>query len=96
MSSNRVTTKEFYEALLDITPQLKLISASLHSLQEWATGDGGVDEQMVTIGRRIQRLEERQLKEDTRRRTMRNLGKGLQAFIYIAISLLSALIGSTF
>ena len=40
-SEGRVTTREFYQALLEIKPELEKLNSSVQRLQSWAFRDNG-------------------------------------------------------
>lgn len=91
---NRVTTREFYQALLEIKPQLQRIDDAISDLQRWARGEDGIDSQLKVIDDRIEAIELRHHAADTRHKTIKTLFGIFQAIVYAAIALVSALIGS--
>jgi hypothetical protein len=90
---SRVTTREFYRALLEIRPQLQRIDDAVSDLQRWARGEDGVDRQLKTLESRLNGVDQRHHGEDTRKRTLRAIFGIFQAIVYAVIALVSAWIG---
>lgn len=91
--NGRVTTREFYEALLKIEPRLQKINERLKSLHEWAQGKNGIEKRMKVIDERIDAVENRHIKEDAHNQTLRTIGRIIQGIVYAVIALAAALIG---
>ncbi len=91
--NGKVSTKTFYKALLEITPQLQKINDNLDQLNSESKERTG---QIKGIIDRVIAVEKIQAVEATKRKTWNTIGRFLYAIAILAIGLMGALIGKSF
>lgn len=91
-TNGKVSTKTFYEALLEIAPQLQKINDNLDRLN---TESRDRTVQINAIITRVVIVERAQLKDGTRRQTWGVIGKILYAVAILGIGLAGAVIGKS-
>lgn len=73
----RVTTREFYKALLEIKPELEKLNSSVERLQRWAFSDNG----RRSVDTRLENIESFMQSHKAENRIIRIFARILLAFL---------------
>jgi hypothetical protein len=92
--NGRITTREFYFELMQIKPQLQKIDSKLEEIQQWATGENGVECRLLSLDDRLDSVEKRHAGEDARSTMLRVAGRIINTLLMILTAVASAVIGA--